>query len=179
MSKNMYGNGCGGILWNLDSLWYRVIGLWNVVPKNVLLVEKWLWRYPVEPDSLWYRVIKSKFGPQRKHWDALARTRIFYLNPWKFIFKVCSFLWLNSRIQVEMGLGRGFGIGEHPFSILLHRLYHLSPLHHALVYDYMVLEVQFFSWNLHFRRNLQDREFSDLTSLMGFKDSYTFTNMAC
>ena len=45
-------------------------GLGNVVLKDISLVWKWLWRFPLEPNSLWHRVVKSKYGLQQKGWDA-------------------------------------------------------------------------------------------------------------
>lgn len=36
------------------------LGLGNLKKKNVSILGKWLWRFPLEQDSLWVRVIKSK-----------------------------------------------------------------------------------------------------------------------
>lgn len=41
------------------------LGLGNIEAKNLSLLGKWLWRYLLEADSLWHKVIKSKFGSPR------------------------------------------------------------------------------------------------------------------
>ena len=38
------------------------LGIGNLEKRNKALVMKWLWRLPKEGQSLWYKVIKSKFG---------------------------------------------------------------------------------------------------------------------
>ena len=40
---------------------YGGLGLGNLVLQNKALLFKWLKRFPLEKDSLWYAVIKSKF----------------------------------------------------------------------------------------------------------------------
>lgn len=62
------------------------------------------------------------------------------------------------------------------FLILFPRLYHLSSLHNAPISDFMVREGQCLSWNLHFRRNPQDREMGDLTTILGILDTYIYSD---
>ena len=40
------------------------LGLGNLKKKNLALLGKWLWRFPREQQSLWARVIKSKYEIQ-------------------------------------------------------------------------------------------------------------------
>lgn len=44
------------------------LGFESEVSKNISLVRKWMWRFSLELDSLWHRVIKSKFGNLRNRW---------------------------------------------------------------------------------------------------------------
>lgn len=38
--------------------------------KNISLIGKWLWHFPLEPHSFWRKVVRSKFGVQQNSWDA-------------------------------------------------------------------------------------------------------------
>ena len=35
------------------------LGIGDIVKKNLALLQKWMWRFRMEPNSLWYKVIKS------------------------------------------------------------------------------------------------------------------------
>ena len=61
------------------------LGLRNLKKKNLALVGKWFWRFPREQQSLWARVIKSKYGMQNNGWDTKVVTNGSFRNPWKFI----------------------------------------------------------------------------------------------
>lgn len=37
------------------------LALGGIVKRNVALLEKWLWMFPLEQQSLWATVIRSKF----------------------------------------------------------------------------------------------------------------------
>lgn len=54
------------------------LGFGKVVDKNTELVGNVLQLFPNEFDSIWHRVIKSKYGLQQNGWDAATRaTRYF------------------------------------------------------------------------------------------------------
>ena len=38
------------------------LGLGNLVYKNIALASKWLWRFPLDPHSLWHQVIRIRYG---------------------------------------------------------------------------------------------------------------------
>ena len=51
------------------------LGLSNLVSKNITLVAKWLFRFPLEPHSSWHQVIRSKYGLDKNGWDANTATQ--------------------------------------------------------------------------------------------------------
>ena len=46
------------------------LGLGNLKKKNVALLGKWLWRFPLEQQSFWAKIIKSKYDIQSNGWDS-------------------------------------------------------------------------------------------------------------
>uniref|UniRef100_A0A803PW65 Uncharacterized protein n=1 Tax=Cannabis sativa TaxID=3483 RepID=A0A803PW65_CANSA len=53
--------------------------------RNKGLLMKWLWRYPLEPNSLWHKVIKSRYGKADNFWDTKWGVRASPRGPWKDI----------------------------------------------------------------------------------------------
>ena len=45
-----------------DSIQYGGLGIRNVVGFNKALLGKWLWRYAIEREALWLKVIDAKYG---------------------------------------------------------------------------------------------------------------------
>ena len=69
------------------------LGIGRLKERNKALLFKRLWRFPLEQESLWTKVIKSKFRLHPNRWDALAN-RSTYRGPRKFI----SFLYDDFRL---------------------------------------------------------------------------------
>ena len=63
------------------------LGLGNIINRNKALLGKWLWRFPLEVNSLWYSVIKSKYGLHKNGWDVADVARGSSRYPWVFISK--------------------------------------------------------------------------------------------
>ena len=66
------------------------LGLGNLKKKNVALLGKWLWRFPLEQQSLWAKISKRKYGIQLNGWDSDVVFRGSFRNPWKFVSRVCK-----------------------------------------------------------------------------------------
>lgn len=47
----------------------RSLGLGSLVIKNISLVAKWMWQFPLELHSPWHRIIRNKFGANQIGWD--------------------------------------------------------------------------------------------------------------
>ena len=71
---------------------------------NKVLLGKWCWRFALEREFLWRRVIVGKFGEEPRGWCSLARREGYGVGLWKVIrggweaFKVStSFIVSNGR----------------------------------------------------------------------------------
>lgn len=60
----------------------------NLRSKNVYLLEKWLWCFPCEPNSLWHKVINGIHGSDRDSLDVLAGRSTIHWSPWKAISQI-------------------------------------------------------------------------------------------
>ena len=57
----------------------------NLEKRNKAFLMKWLWRFPREGHSLWYKVIRSTFGIHPNLWDSKVVVRGTFRSPWKAI----------------------------------------------------------------------------------------------
>lgn len=157
------------------------IGLGNVVSKNLSLLGKWLWRFPMEPDSIWHKVIKSKYGTNRNRWDALAGANASSFCPWKTISQVSSLFIPLVKLKVGNGdkilFWEDQWAAEIPFSSLFPRLFHISSVHLASISEFLVWNDDVYSWNLHFRRDLSERDIEDLSSLLLILDRVSLSTL--
>lgn len=46
------------------------LAIGNLMMRNKALLGMWLWRFPLEQDSLWGTIIRSKHGLQPDSWDS-------------------------------------------------------------------------------------------------------------
>lgn len=73
------------------------LALGGNVNRIIALLEKWFWRFPLEHNTLWAAVIRSKFGHASNSWDAVLTAKSSHRCPWKGILKLLTnfFLLLN------------------------------------------------------------------------------------
>lgn len=79
------------------------LGIGNLKKKNLALLGKWLWRFPLEQNSLWAKVIKSKYGLKLNGWDSNLVTQGSFRNPWTFISQGLVVFLQNTKMR-ENGL---------------------------------------------------------------------------
>lgn len=62
----------------------RGYGIGNSLKRNEVLLGKWLRRFPLD-ESVWYKVIVSKYGFKENLWDSGSAT---HCCPWKAVESV-------------------------------------------------------------------------------------------
>lgn len=129
----------------------------NILYRNLGLLYKWLWRYCLEPDSLWRIIVQSKYGYEWSFSLAdLAHTS--HGGPWK---KICNALLSNpaAAALVKHGLRKSVGDGSNtffwhetwahnlPLKTLFPRLFRLSSLPNGRVNDMGCWDNGSWCWN--------------------------------
>ena len=142
------------------------LGVENVEIRNKALLIKWLWRFPNETNSLWYTVIKSKFGLNYNRWDY----NIVERATWRCLWRAISSLYGHFRKLVCFKVGSGGNIrfwedcwiGETPLAEAFPLLFKLSSFKGKNILDFIVRHEGSsggkFNWNSNFIRNLNERE---------------------
>lgn len=44
---------------------------WEIQDRNSALLAKWLWRFPLEKNALWHKVILSIYGLNHDQWEQM------------------------------------------------------------------------------------------------------------
>jgi len=61
------------------------LGVRNLIMFNKALMGKWLWRYTMERDALWRKVVDVKYGSMRGGWCSKEVGGSFGFGVWKSI----------------------------------------------------------------------------------------------
>ena len=140
------------------------LGIEKLKEKNKALLFKWSWRFPNKQESLWAKVIKSKFGLQNNRWDSGLASRSTYRSPWKFISSL--YKEFGHLVCFRVGDGRRIRFwedvwcGEEALSNWFVDLYKLSLASNGTIAELCVSQPDFSSKgsDLQFYRNLHERE---------------------
>ncbi|CAL8989771.1 unnamed protein product [Prunus brigantina] len=152
------------------------LGVGSLKEKNEALRTKWLWRFPMEPNSLWATVVKSKYGSATNGWDANPATMVTSLNPWKDIsagyqtfLQCCSFEVGNgNRVRFWEDSWVREGLLKDSFP----RLFALSSKHSLSIDCFVDSQVLPHNWDFGFRRNLNERETVKVITLLEILEGF-------
>lgn len=139
------------------------LNIGNLLMKNIALLGKCLWTFPLVGESLWHAVIRSKYGFEENGRDENPAERGSSWSPWKAILSRVWFV--PTRLWVmELGWDFGMTVGWKNFpwkkSSLL---FNLSYYNKKTVARWV--EFSSDSLNCTFGLSLNDFENEDLSSL--------------
>ncbi|KAM7479086.1 hypothetical protein LguiA_027299 [Lonicera macranthoides] len=139
--------------------------------RNEALLGKWIWRFPIEQDSPWCAIIRSKYGFQKNGWDSNVVVKSSYRNPWKAISANIENFVKFTRLKVGNGEQIKFWtdlcVRNESLASLFSRLHRLSNYPDSTIASCLSREVgSAVNWNLTFRRNFNDRETNDFLRLI-------------
>ena len=152
------------------------LGIGKLKEKN----KAWLWRFPNEQESLWAKVIKSKFGLHNNRWDSGLANICTYRSLWKFISSLYEEF--GHLASFKVGNGRRIRFwedvwwGEEAFSNRFGDLCRLSLAPNSTIAEMCVSQPNSLShgWDLHFYRNLHERELESFGNLSLILDQSAF-----
>lgn len=75
----------------------------NKIQLNRALMGKWLWRFAMEMDALWRKVVAIKYGSMSGGWCSEEARGSFGVGVWKCIRRGCDAF--ASHVRYEVGDG--------------------------------------------------------------------------
>ncbi|XP_073035927.1 uncharacterized protein [Primulina eburnea] len=156
------------------------LGLPNLRLRNLALLGKWWWRNSVEDKPLWKKVVGSIYGFQPNGCDVNLAKNSTFKSPWKFISRAYSTCHHLIGTVLKGGNFMRFWedrwVGLVSFKECFPSLYRISstvnkPINHF----YSTVESQgqsIFQWDIRFRRDLNNTELEEFTTLLGVLDTF-------
>ena len=119
---------------------------------NSALLAKWLWRYGLENDALWRRVIGVKYGNEWDGWCTKSVFGAFGVGLWKFIRSG----WLKFSKFLRYDVGDGTRVKswddvwfrDRPLKEAFTDLYNISRTRDASVFEVMCYANGRISWDI-------------------------------
>ena len=146
------------------------LGLRRFSILNKALLSKWCWRFANERDSLWRKVIQSKFGEGFGGWCSGDINGGYGVSLWKEIKKEWS--QLTQYTYLALGNGRRISFwkdvwcGEEALSIMFPNLFRLTAQKNARVADLWNWNSGEGGWNPIFLRSFNDWEMEEVNRFL-------------
>ena len=147
------------------------LGLRHLEGFNQALLGKWLWRFPLENESFWRKVIVGKFGKVEGGWTTREVRDFYGLGLWKVIRKEWEEFIL--RISIHIGNGRhtrfwwDIWVRDSKLKDVFPMLFRIAAHKSTLVADLWGRQEDGGScWKVPFRRSFQDYELEEVTCFL-------------
>jgi hypothetical protein len=149
---------------------YGGLAVRSLLTFNQALLGKWLWRFGVERDALWRRVIAEKFGLVGGGWSTQRVHGSYGMSLWKYISKG----WDQLHKFLELKVGDGSRIpfwsdvwcGGSPLKDLFPDLYPITRDKEALVAKHLRIRNDKIHWELDFIRSIHDWELESISNFL-------------
>ena len=137
---------------------------------NETLLGKWLWRFGVERDALWRKVVIVKYGSMEGRWTSKVPTGAYGVGLWKYIHNG----WDNFSRLLKFEVGDGSRIRfwddvwcmDGTLKDAFPDLYCLARVQAAFVGDNFQYQGGFVHWEVTFSHLAQDWELKSFSSFL-------------
>uniref|UniRef100_A0A2N9I916 Reverse transcriptase domain-containing protein n=1 Tax=Fagus sylvatica TaxID=28930 RepID=A0A2N9I916_FAGSY len=142
----------------------------NLRQFNETLLGKWLWRFGVERDALWRRVVMEKYGSMEGGWMTKAPTGPHGVGLWKFIRN--GWDKFSRLLTFEVGDGTRIRFWDdvwcngEPLKVVFPELYRIARVKDAVVADHMQFRGVSVHWEVNFTRLIQDWELESVSAFL-------------
>jgi hypothetical protein len=142
----------------------------NVRLFNEALLGKWLWRYGLEREALWRKVIREKYGSMEGGWMSKIPRGSHGVGLWKFIR--AGWDTFSRFVKFQVGDGSCIWLWEdvwcidEPLKEAFPSLYRLACVKDATVADSVLFRGEDAHWEVNFTRTVQDWEIGTISSFL-------------
>jgi hypothetical protein len=160
------------VKWNkvCSPLSHGGLAIKNLRRFNEALLGKWLWRFGVERDAFWRKVIIAKYGSLDGGWMSKAPSGPHGVGLWKFIHS----RWANFSKLVAFEVGDGSLIrfwddlwcSEEPLKLAYPELFCIACVQEGPVSDFVHYHSHDVHWEVNFTRLAQDWELESISSFL-------------
>jgi hypothetical protein len=143
----------------------------NLRQFNVALLGKWLWRFGMEREALWRRVVLVKYGSMEAGWTTKVPIGLYGVGLWKFIRSN----WDKFSRMLKFEVGDGYHIhfwddvwySGKPLKEAFLKLYRIARIKEATVAESVHFRGDFVHWEVVFTWLVQDWELESVSSFLG------------
>nr|CAN80785.1 hypothetical protein VITISV_022938 [Vitis vinifera] len=140
---------------------------------NHALLGKWLWRFPLERESFWRKVIVAKFGDEEGGWTTREVRESYGTGLWKDIRKDWEEFFLRTSNRIGNGRRTRFWwdiwVGDSKLKDLFPLLFRIATHKSVVMADLWGRQGGGDGgWEVHFRRSFQDWELEEMTRFLDY-----------
>ncbi|XP_039072016.1 uncharacterized protein LOC120219245 [Hibiscus syriacus] len=160
------------------------LGVPNLNFMNRALLEKWFWKFANDSESIWKRLISSKYNQDN---NLISFSKKYPTNAswiWKSVvnnhFKEDEFgAKISSMFQVKVGNGERIRFWvdiwalDHPLKTVFPRIYALSLNQFGIIKEFGEFNSSGWSWYVQLRRNLCDWELEQFSNFLAIIHNFS------
>ncbi|KAJ9693692.1 hypothetical protein PVL29_009580 [Vitis rotundifolia] len=146
------------------------LGLRKITVLNKALLGKWVWRFAIEKDNLWKKVLVVKYGQEGLGWRTNEVRGSYGMGVWKEIMKEACWCWDKFQFKVGKGTKIKFWInhwcGNATLSQIFPQLFPLADQKNVTINEVWDSSFGQGGWNLRFSRDFNDWELDLIGELL-------------
>lgn len=158
------------------------LGIRDLKIMNRALLAKWLWRFRVETEALWRKVIAAKYGCQQLGWSSRVPSGSLGSRLRRSIFKENDVF--QNLIEYRVGQGNHVLFWHHvwcgalPLKQAFPVMFNMATHKDWTMEEHIVRDGDSKAWNLHLRRTINDWDVPTTSCLLSRLERVPIANSA-